>query len=475
MNFNRSLPPEVERLEKTMGQFSAEFAQRLSENLKLVAFTGPASFREPEIDDCWHPCFIRRGFLYFLFQQIIPLARAFFGGIKRFILGRFGKFIFLQKNSSSILGVTPLSICTIVDNNIKTNYCYPEDAANLNWLVINDAGKEVYEVSKLKIYFTCLFLLLTWFRISFFDKKSKNVNWLTASVITLRWILNLQWVTLWMLDKRLQQILKQNKITKVFCVHEMWPWARVVWRTAYRNNVPTITFQHALIARTKLWYFPAKEELASGLRTPNEFFIFSNKEQELLKEFYPPETVFHFGCGPRFAHWKTKILPQSFDKLPIAPVLFVSSIPWWDNEVIFRGAEKLLNLSENNRPIKFRLHPLVKLIWKQKRRLQSMVKQGKMNISSCSLSDDLKQAAIVIGMNSTVLEEGLIMGLPVIVLKTDEFLSFATHLGKHITLKEFNWEKIRECFIDKKNNKQKQIEDGKEALGIERPIFRVNI
>lgn len=473
MDFNCSLPLKVGRLEKTMGQYSAELAKNLPEDLRFVAFTGPASFREPEIDDCWHPCYIERGFSYFIFKQIVPLSRAFLGGVKRFVLGRFGKFTFLPKNSSQILGITPSSVCSVIGDTVKTNYCHPEDTANQSWLVIDDAKKERYEISRPKICSMCIFLVVVWLRTSFFSKKLKNTDWFSASVITLRWIVNLQWVTLWMLDRKLQRIFKENKIEKVFCVHEMWPWSRLVWYTCGHNRIPTVAFQHASISRTKLWYFPTREELESGLKTPDDFFIFSKKEQELLEQFYPAKTVFHVGCGPRFVQWKTYVPPQSFNKSPDAPVLCVSSIPWWDNEIVFRGVEKLINTSGGTRPIRVRLHPMAKLKHGQKKWLLSMVKCGKIAISKDLLTDDLNHAAIVVGMNSTVLEEGLIVGLPVMVFETNKFLSFATPLGRHIAVEELGWEVVEDCITNIKSSIWKQVEGGRMALGVEGPIFRV--
>lgn len=468
----RSLPL-VEQREKTMGQFTAFFARCLPEDLKFVAFTGPASFREPEIDDCWHPYHIECGFGYFLFTQIIPFVRAFSGGVKRIIMGKFGRFTFLEKTDSTFLGITPLSICSIVDNQVRTKYCHPEDAANFNWLIINDTGREEYEISRLQICLACFVLMSVWLRVSFLNQKAKNIDWLTAAVITLRWIANLQWVTLWMLDRKVQQFFNKNKITKVFCVHEMWPWARAIWRTAYRNQISTVTFQHASITRTKFWYFPTEEELASGLQVPDEFFVFSSKEVALLTPHYPA-TRFVIACGPRYAHWQQKILSDYRKPSATAPIIFVTSVPWWDNDAVLKGIMNFIHIG-CSRPIRVRLHPLAVISSRWQRWISRMVHQGKLIVSTIPLSDDVLHAAAVVGMNSTIIEEAIAMGRTAIVLSVDGYLSFNTQLGDHVSLSEFNPEYVERCIMKHGSVIQGSIIQGRTALGLDHAVARIAI
>ncbi len=470
-----SLPAEVEKREKRMAQFSASFAKGLPEQIRATAFCGPASFREPEIDNVWHPYMIRRPPPFFLWDQIPKFVRALAGGARRFIFRRFGQYIFIFKEGAVVLGLGPINICKPKDGGVETNYCHPDDAAQMSWLIADDAandsqGYPITRLSVVKMYFKMLFC---WAAVSFFHSK-KDRDWATASVLTLQWIISLRWVDKWMWGLKIRETLQEMQPKKVYCVHEMHPHARVAWSEARRAGIPTITIQHASITRTKLWYFPNSDELKAGLATPDEFVVFSERERALLEPFYPKDTRFHFGCGPRFSHWHGKMVGQREEKTGRASILFVGSVPWWDNEVILQGAQKLLVSSKGQtRSIIVRLHPaaVVPRSWKQW--LDRMSKRGRLCISRVPLSEDLSHAAAVVGMNTTVLEEGILMGRAALVLESDRYLSFATSLGKHVLLDQLSWEIIEQYIATAGKQREEYMQRGRNALGIDRPVFRI--
>ena len=102
MKNNNELPPAVAQLEIICGRFSARLAKTLPKELSALAFCGPASFREPEIDNIWHPYMLRRSFLFFLWEQLPKFWRALAGGSRRFVLGRFGSYILNKSKLKSI-------------------------------------------------------------------------------------------------------------------------------------------------------------------------------------------------------------------------------------------------------------------------------------------------------------------------------------------------------------------------------------
>ena len=470
-----SLPPEVEKREKRMAQFSASFAMRLPQEIRATAFCSPVSFREPEIDNAWHPYMIKQGFLFFLWDQMPKFLRAFAGGMKRFIYGRFGHYIFIPREGAVVLGLGPINICKLKEGGVETNYCHPDDAAQMSWLIADDAAKDHqgYPITRLGVVKMFFKMFFCWGAVSFFS-SNKDTDWATASVLTLQWIISLRWADKWIWGLKIREILQKMRPEKVYCVHEMHPHARIVWSEARRAGIPTITIQHASITRTKLWYFPTPEELKAGLATPDEFVVFSEMERALLEPFYPKDTRFHFGCGPRFSHWQGKLVEQREEKADRAPIFFAGSAPWWDNEVILKGVRKLAVFSKGRtRPIIVRLHPaaVVPRSWKQW--LRRMSKRGRLCISGASLSEDLSHAAVVIGMNTTVMDEGMLMGLPVIALRSDRYLSFASGLGTPVLLDQLSWEIIEQYIATAGKHREENMRQGRQALGIDRPVFKL--
>ena len=473
MTNNGSLPSAVAQLEIICGSFSARLAKILPPELRALAFCGPASFREPEIDNIWHPYMLRRSFLFFLWDQLPKMTRALAGGVRRFVLGRFGSYTLRLCPSAEVLGLTPISICTVTPTGVETKYCHPDDALRMSWLVINDFGKETvgYPVSRLKMSKTFLSLLYCWSSISF-PLAFYNRDWAVASMITLRWIFSLQWSIQWMLGLKVREVLKNGTFKKVFCVHETHPWSRMVWSEAKQQGVSTITIQHASVSRTKLWYFPMAEELQTGLAMPDEFVVFSQKEQALLKPFFPSATRFYLGCGPRFSQWQTVKVELARQEDPRAPVLFVSSVPWWDNEVVLSGVKKLVEDSKG-RPIIVRMHPLAVVPRKWQKWLKKMEQKEVLEISKVSLAEDLRRAVALVGMNTTVLEEGLLMGKTSIVLQSEHYLSFATSLVEPISLGALSWHKIEQSIVESQIVREQLIKSGRDALGLEKPVFRI--
>lgn len=472
-NMNTTLPAEVERREQIMGEFTAALAKHLPEDLRTpVAFCSPASFREPEIDTCWHSYMIRRGLFLFIFDQLPKFLRAWASGVRRFMRGHFGSWNFKPREGATVLGITPRSICKVQDGRVETNYCYPEDVAQMSWLIIDEAGKEAggYPVSKWRVAVTFLQVLYVWVRVSCLRRRITK-DWLVASVITFRWIFGFQWVIQWMWSLKLRSLLSSVRPSKVHAVHETWPWARIVWQEAARLGIRTSTIQHASIVRSKLWYFPSREEREVGIALPDEFFVFSQKNEDLLRPFYP-RTRFVVSCGPRYAHWKERAaLPSPTNT---APLLFTTSLPWWDNEVVLQGLYRLVQTG-SVRPIRVRFHPCAVISNRWKRWLTHTVAKGSVTISDGTFQDDVMNAGAVIGLNTTVLEEAMAMGRPAIVLHTDQYLSFGTGLGFHLSPTELTRENIEQVIVQAGSSRDTLIAQGRKALGLDQLVAHVTL
>lgn len=471
MNDEYVLPDEVARLEAACARWTAEFAKQLPEEIRVTAFCGPASFREPEIDDVWHPVILKRGLFRFLVCYPPALFRSFGGGIRRFVLGRFGRYDEYLKNGAATIGIIPSTICKIENGNVITAYCDPEDATQMSWIVFDPAGRalEGYPVSRLKMLRMILRVLWAWGIVS--NRGIRDRNWIFAAVISLRWLLGMQWIILWIFGLRVQEVVRNTKPSQVFCVHEMWPWSRAIWYALFREGVSGITIEHASITRSKLWYFPTADEIAAGLRIPKQFAVFSQKEKTLLEPFYPG-TEFSIGCGPRFAHWKQRQVADFKVVKETDPILLVSSVPWWDNEVVLQAASALLRTTAW-RPLVVRLHPLAVLRRRARRYLKNAQRKGLITISQASLRDDIARAAVVVGMNSTVLEEAAAMGRSIAVLQSNEYLSFGTNLGMHCKVSALGRTLLESCIAEHVSGRDEFMRKGREALGIDLPVSRL--
>ena len=99
--------------------------------------------------------------------------------------------------------------------------------------------------------------------------------------------------------------------------------------------------------------------------------------------------------------------------------------------------------------------------------------KGELEISHRTLSEDIHRSSVVIGMNTTVLEEGALMKLAVVVIESREYISYATHIGTHIFWDQLTWEVINESIALVQNNEEFLVKQAQVALGIDLPVFSV--
>ena len=471
------IPPEVERRERSLGRFTARFAQGLPKDVRATAFCGPASFRDPEADDIWHPGLISGGFPSLVRDQFPRLILSFLSGIRRFFLKRFGRFIFIRNGHSAILGIAPITVAKPKEGSVETSYCHPNDIDAMGWLLIDDTESEPKGYPISRSVFLCMYLrmLLHCFRVLLARRDDDQWrDWTVGFLLTIRWAVGMVWVNKWMLSLKIRAILEDMQPEKVFCVHEMHSHSRIAWIEARKLNITSVTIQHASIVRTKLWYFPSHEELAAGMAVPDIIAVFSEEVRGLFEQFLPKGVKYPLTCGPRFSKWKGIVNGSTSRIGQQQPILFAGSLPWWDNVVVLKGVLRLLTEGDNRRPILVRLHPAsdIPAMWRQ--RLDQLAGENKVGISTGSLEDDLGKCALAVGMNTTVLEEAALMGKGVIVLEDGDYLSFATRIGTHVPLYNFSWEAVESVIQESQGRKKEIIRAGKELLGIDHPVFRVS-
>ena len=468
------LPEEGTRREAAMGRFTARFAMGLPETWRVVAFCSPASFRDPEADNVWHPFMIRNGFTALVKDQIPMMFRAIAGGLRRFLTKRFGSYRVIDKRNASILGICPATLCRVQGDRVATTYCTPEDAEHISWLIFDESQtqRRPYPISRIRILFRWGTMLSAWWHATRERNRAPGAQAddIAASLLVLRWIFGFSWVNKLMLAYHLDYQLSIRAFDRIYCVHEMHPHSRIVWGIAEERNTGSVTVQHASIARSKLWYFPTTEEIAGGLKTPREWAVYCRRTRDLMAAFLPGETRYRFVCGPRYAHWKD-VSPVKITPTEMAPVLFAGSLPWWDNVVVLEAAKKLLDSPPGGRTVQVRLHPAAILPKRWKQWLDQMTRQNRLSISTGDLSDAVGDATVVVGMNTTVLEEASLTGKAVIVLSSDDYLSFSNNLGTNVPVRRFSWETIEETISTTESRFEDSVARGREQLGIDRTVF----
>lgn len=391
--------------------------------ISLIHFS-PLSARSPDLCMLWHPGYRKRHGHRLFVESMGSLVAAFFKGIVKLLISprSFGYSLY-GVIGESILVITSMCGSETPDGTYKTPYVETEENdALFVFGLMKDCGRNQKFVNELsvidKVVLTCAlfrigisaFITIKGAKI---EKSLLLLNWLT-------WAASLQWLHDYYLEETLSEIVKRYGIKKIGCIHEMHFYSRVAWRVAARYNCKGYTIQHAAFSPGKRWYFCFPEELESGLKLPDVMYVYSERVSDLLKQYYK-NTSFYLGCSARYAHWKDVVRSDKRGGC----FLFVGALARFDNDVLVSVLRKIADTSHENIPLRLRLHPFADLSRGSKRWIRSSQEKGIISISKdTSLRDDIEGSAAVIGMSTTVLEEALIMGRPVIQITHPDYLKY---------------------------------------------------
>jgi len=247
-----------------------------------------------------------------------------------------------------------------------------------------------------------------------FDRTLLLLEWLS-------WSLSFRWLHDYYLENSLSETVKRHNIRKIGCIHEMHSYARVVWRVTKRYKAKGYTVQHAAFSENKRWYICFPGETESGLELPGAIYVYSSRVSNILKQYYE-NTNLYLGCSTRYAHWKDVGRSEKEGQY----YLFVGALAGFDNEVLAATLQCLLENSTQSVPIMLRLHPFAKLSYGIRRWIRLSIDKGDICMSKddSSLISDLESAIAVVGMSTTVLEEALLLGRPVVQLQHPDYRSF---------------------------------------------------
>jgi len=417
-----------DRFEEHAAHFVSRIADTIPRSLTSLVFSSPLSARSPDLNLLWHTGYRENHKARVFLGLLLSLVTGFVTGLVRLIPGfrPFGYAVygtardsvlvlttFCGKENSEGVFVTPY-VRSATDDCLFVFGRYATCGRNAK------RYREISLCQKVSIA-----LLLTgkgvdsFFRISggWFERACLLVQWL-------EWSLSLQWVYDYALEQTLSRFVQSSGIVKIGCIHEMHFYSRIVWRVAAKNNAKGFTVQHAAITPGKRWYFTHPRERESGLALPDVMYIFNQGIEQMLKPYYPA-TEFRLGCSSRYDFWR--------DVKPAADAgsycLFAGALAGFDNEVVLSTVRRITH-GRNELPLRVRLHPHARINLLLRWWLHSAARRGAILISrDTPLEKDIACAIGVVGMSTTVLEEALLMGKPVVQLTHPQYLHYIDIAG----------------------------------------------
>ncbi len=430
-----------DNFELLAAKFVAAAARSVSKKLVSSVFASPLSARSPDLCMLWHPGYRKSHSAKLFLELLLSMLLGSLKGIIRLTtnLKPFGYAIY-GKVEDSILVITSLCGSQSPDGEYKTAYVETvEDDALFVFGTYKSCGNNSVRIKGLLLTekLTLIYSLAkSGLRASarldckMFDKILLLLKWFS-------WALSFQWLHDYYLEKSLSETVKKYNIQKIGCIHEMHFYARVVWRVAKKYKAKGYTIQHAAFSPGKRWYFCHPEEIESGLKLPDVMYVYNEKVVNTLKAYYK-NTKFYFGCSARYSHWKDVERSEKKGKY----YLFVGALAGFDNDVLITTLRRLLKASTEFVPVRLRLHPYAKLNYGVKRWIRSSLNKGLIDISKdVSLRDDVENAIVVIGMSTTVLEEALLLGRPVIQIYHPDFREYIDICGVRGSIRK-NYKKL---------------------------------
>ncbi len=459
--------PYLSKIEKSWSEFSISFSKNLPEQLKTYAFLYPSSYRNPEIEYYFHPSLKRRALL----NHLIRLPRSFVRGIDAWLRGRFGAYLY-NKNINQLdkqrkLIIAPRILCKMNNSQVSSNYLSPDDSKSYSWLLFEEGKPTNSNLTRKRIfhlYFKFLFSLFS----SFINRPNSVtfLDWLVAFLTNLNWHLSLYWADKLGLENFLENLLEKNEYQHLHCIHEFHPHSKIIWKVAHKFNIRSSGIEHASNEREKLWLFPTKKEVENGNPIPTSLGVYNTRHQKWWEEIFNKKIEYVLCCSPRYSKWKTK--ERLSQQAQENSVLLVTSQSWWDNEVIFQAIDKLLK--ESSLPLTVRLHPFAQLNTIQKKWLKEKEVNSRLKIDRSDLFESIKVHSLLLGMCSTVLDEGLLLGRCAIKIEHDDFSSLGSTLAYSLHIQDLSENTIFSILKSYENESSGLVEKAKDNFGLAHPI-----
>ena len=399
-------------------------AERVPSDLRFLVFSSPVCTRRTDVSLLWHPGYRNGHRIRLLLEALASFLLDLSKGILR-LAPPFRKYGWCMSGEIKDRVLVAPSPCgeEVTPGQYRTPYVasQPADALYLFGLRSSLGGSaRTMQIRFLEDLARPFFVLaratmgaLPVVSGPLFDKVLIWLSWCS-------WLLSLRWLELTALHRNLSAIVERHHLTKVGCVHEMHEHARTVWDIASCQGAKSYTVQHAAFSKGKRWLFPSQDEVDAGLALPDVFYVYDNRIVEMPQAHFR-RTTFLLGGSSRYEQLRTA---DPFMAAGKEYFLFVTALPFFDNDVVLESAKRVLAKGTQHK-LRFRLHPAAQLSPRARSWLRSVQRSGTVEVSSgSSLNQDLKGAIAVVGMGSTVLQEALIMGRPVVQLSHRDFREY---------------------------------------------------
>jgi hypothetical protein len=459
----------ADSFERQAARFIAAAVCHVSEQWMSLVFASPLGTRSTDLNLLWHTGYRRKHTPALILSLLQMLGVSVLKGLCRCLpsFRRFGHAVY--GNPTDHILVVPLSCGRKSGNRtFETPYVSTRTGDSLYVFgAVSSLGQHA-EQDDLRfcrdVASPCVALLRAgWLALA--EVKATFPERLLLGLQWAEWTLSLDWLIYLGLEQSLSRLVRARGIKRIGCIHEMHAHSKVVWRVAAMCGARGYTVQHASISLGKRWYFPYPEELCAGLELPDTFFVFEPHVAQLLKPFYN-ETQFVEGCSCRYAQWSAR--DAEVTKAG-GGILFVTALPFYDNDVVIGSARKFLQDANGSMPVHFRLHPAAQLSRRARNWLTQNVSNGVVTLSNgSSLRVDLEGAKVVVGMGSTSLQEALVAGRPIIQLLHQDFLHYVDVEGMagviRVDYREFSCRTIEDAIT-----RRVDIREARRRLGLDHP------
>ncbi|MFH1283574.1 MAG: hypothetical protein ABII27_07915 [bacterium] len=408
-------------IEKLAVKFILAAAKSVDSRFISLIFASPLSARSPDVCILWHTGYKNKHRIKVLMRALLTVFFSLIKGLRKLLFNNSPFAYALYGNVKETLLVVA-SNCGVpaINNGYSTAYVKKEDDDAL--LVFGPNGScghnelipdGISLKKKIKIYF-----ILVWIVFMAYIKHYKYGFDAVLLLLTwIEWVFSLHWLQVSLLEDVLSKIIKEYSIKKVGAIHEMHFYSRVIWRVAFTHKIPGYTVQHAEVTEGKRWYFTYPEEREHGLMLPSVMYVYNKEILKMLRPYFPG-TEFRFGCSSRYVRWKN----VQQEKGGGSYFLFAGALARFDNDILFKALRNIMANKPDDLLVRLRLHKFAMNSWENKMWLKQKEKNNEIKISTDeNLIDDLKNSSLVVGMSTTVLEEAMLLGKPVIQLVCDDF------------------------------------------------------
>lgn len=210
------------------------------------------------------------------------------------------------------------------------------------------------------------------------------------------------------LHKKYAKLLKkiQPKALIIVCSYGY----ELLIKEAKKQNIPVIELQHGVI---NYYHFGYSYPFIKKTQFPDYLFLFGDYWKRTIP--YPLRKDSIYPIGYKFFDIRKKAVSTKSKKNNV----LVISGPYIGDSIV----DKTVEIAKQNKEIEFvfKLHPNEKLPWKKYYSSLDLPNISVIDTQEIDLYELLRDANCLIGVNSTVLYEGLAFGIPVFILEVEGY------------------------------------------------------